>query len=51
MIWSEILSEIVNLGRKCWFNKYNECMNRRKLEKSFLGDENVSWNVWRKNEK
>ena len=26
-------------------------MNGRKLEKSFLGDKNVSWNEWRKNEK
>ena len=51
MICSEILCESVNLGGKCWLNKCNECMNGRKLEKSFLGDKNVSWNEWRKNEK
>ena len=48
MICSEILCESVNLGGKCWLNKCNECMNGRKLEKSFLGDKNVSWNEWRK---
>ena len=51
MICSEILCESINLGGKCCFNKCNECMNGKKLEKSFLGNENVSWNESRKNEK
>ena len=49
IFWDEILCESGNLGGKCWLNKCDECMNGRKLEKSFLGDKNVSWNEWRKN--
>ena len=43
MICSEILCESIYLGGKCCFNKCNECMNGKKLEKSFLGNDNVSW--------
>ena len=51
MICSEILCESINLGGKCCFNKWKlECMNGKKLENNFLGNENVSWNESRKNE-
>ena len=49
MICSGILCESINLGGKCCFNKCNESMNGKKLEKSSLGNENVSWNESRKN--
>ena len=52
MICSEILCESINLGGKCCFNKWKlECMNGKKLEKSSLGNENVSWNESRKNKR
>ena len=51
MICSEILCGSINLGGKCCFNKCNECMNEKKLEKSSLGNENVSWNESRENKR
>ena len=51
VLWNEILCDSKNLEGSCWKNKCEECMNGKKLEHSFLGDENVSWNEWRKNVK
>ena len=51
MICSEILCESINLGGKCCFNKCNESMNGKKLQKNSLGNENVSWNESRENKR